>query len=113
MKRNSPGEHPRSTAADPTEADPAKADPGKAHPENRKVPATDTLDDEQAVRQSPPGTATGRNTTRPELSDAEPSDAHRATGERARQDAESEQENTDRYDTSGQDAAPPKTPYRR
>lgn len=82
-------------------------------PETRKQPGNDKLEEDRAASQSPPGTASGRNTTRAEADDQEPSPEHRDTGERARRDQESELENTDRYDTSGQAEAPPKTPYSR
>ena len=92
---------------------PVDPNPGTTMPPTRPVPDTDTLDEEPAVRHSPPGTDAGHNTTQPDASDQEPSEEHRQTGERARQDAESAQENTDRYDTSGRQEDPPKTPYER
>lgn len=86
---------------------------GRSPDDTPKVNRPDSPDEEEAVRHSPPGTAAGHNTTRADTTDSEPGEAQRATGERARRDAESEQQNTDCYDTSGQAEPPPKTPYSR
>lgn len=64
--------------------------------------------DPEAIAGSPPGTTAGQNTS--PVPDPDSTAQEQLThGERARRDAESEQVDTDRYNTSGNDNDPPKT----
>tara|TARA_R110001592_G_scaffold177277_1_gene417585 strand:+ start:427 stop:690 length:264 start_codon:yes stop_codon:yes gene_type:complete len=78
-----------------------------------KISSTPSVEDQpgsdkEAIAGAPPGTTAGQSTTEvDDPSDTDPKQFEQ--GKKARRDAESEQVDTDCYNTSGNHGKPPKT----